>query len=132
MKKIFLKTCNSLLFQDENGNRLDVNQFFSTSPKQYILCREMQRKPIIKCKGIKRSLVEKNITSQTFEDVTRNKKKSKDVVQYTLKKKDRQIYLTSSTKRALSKFTAKRYFSDAYSNNSQYFGYPVHLHSILE
>ena len=77
-------------------------------------------------------MVEKNITSQTFEDVTRNKKKIKRCSAIYIEKKDRQIYLTSSTKRALSKFTAKRYFSDAYSNNSQYFGYPVHLHSILE
>ena len=107
--------------------------FDSSSPKQYILLSETAA-PILKCKGVKRSLVKKQgvVDVHTFIDVTKRKKLSKQVLQYTLKRKNGQIFLTSQRKRLLSKFTAKRFFCDKYSSDAHYFGWPLHLGPFLK
>lgn len=117
-------------WKDETENRLDTLEFFGTSPKQYSLVRTQNT--VLKCKGIKRSLISKCLSPKKFRKVAKFKQKSGNATYYSIRRKNYSLFLTKTTKRVLSYFTNKRYFNGSFSNKTCYFGFPLHLKPALE
>lgn len=117
-------------WKDETENRLDCLDFYATSPKQYTLVRTQNS--VLKCKGIKRSLISKCLSSKKFRKVAKFKQKSGNATYYSIRRKNYSLFLTKTTKRILSYFTNKRYFNDSFSDKTAYFGFPLHLKPVLE
>ena len=120
-------------WKDENENKMDVINFYSTSSKQYCMQRKGLKSgvDIIKCKGVKRSVLRKSVSAKTFKRVTRNNDESKSAKIYGIRKQNFNLYLAFNKKRVLSLYTNKRFFRRLYSDNTQYFGFPIHFANVL-
>ena len=87
---------------------------------------------ILKIKGLKRSLADRLVTASDFEKVTKRNCPPKRVLQHTIQRKDRKIYIVAQNKISLTYLCTKQYFSEAYKNKRCFFSFPLYLKSLLE
>ena len=87
---------------------------------------------ILKAKGLKRSLASKLIDNTDFERSAERFCPPKRVLQHSIRRKDRRVFLVGSNKRALTFLNAKQYFARKFSTFQNDFGYPLYLKPLLE
>ena len=87
---------------------------------------------ILRVKGVKRSLQKKVINASDFERTAQRLCTPKRLVQHSLIRKDRRIYLVSQTRRSLTRFCNKAYFDPRFSNKTSFFSFPLYMKSLLE
>ena len=87
---------------------------------------------ILRVKGVKRSLQRKVIDASDFERTAQRQCAPKRIVQHSLIRRDRRIYLVSQTRRSLTRFCNKAYFDPRFSNKSHFFSFPLFMKSVLE
>ena len=117
-----------LNFNQKSG----VFSFYSSSSKQYLLESYKNETIAKKCKGIARRLARSRVTKTDFINATIKKKKSRKIVQYSLKKLRGNIFCYSVTKNVLSSFCSKRLFSSSLYSITGGHSLPSHLKEFVE
>ena len=87
---------------------------------------------ILKAKGLKRSLASKLVDNTDFERSSERHCPPKRVIQHSIRRKDRRVFVVGSERRALTFLNAKQFFSRKFSNPRNDFGYPLYLKPLLE
>lgn len=107
-----------------------VFSYYSSSSKQYLL-ESYNNGPIAKkCKGLSRRL-KCHVTKTDFINATIKKKKSRKIIQYSLKKLRGNIFCYSMKKTALSSFCTKRLFSSCLYSVTGGYSLPLHLKEFI-
>ena len=125
-----LRRSRSFYLKDECKN-MPMEAFLGASVKQYQIVDKRQQPYMTKSKGLKRILIKKCISYQSFLDVAKAEKMPKRVQQFGFKRMHGTIYLTHVNKRILSLFTSKRAFSSANFRKDSAFGLPLHFKQFL-
>ena len=79
-----------------------------------------------RAKGISRLYRDKHISLQTFYEIVVQDKPVQRINIASLKRYEFKIFLVTSKKRMLSKFCAKRFFSNRYKTKRSHFSFPLH------
>ena len=79
-----------------------------------------------KVKGVKRSLVKKNVTKKDFVKTVRDNVIARSLKQYTIRRFGNNLFVSSISKRILTKFSAKRLYFDVLATKKFHFCYPLH------
>ena len=132
------KNCPWLL-KDESGDQA-IRQAICSSPKQYILTTHEEfnfplfsnDSPILgrKIKGTPKSQ-QKQISVEDFISIVIDEKPSKIVICGAFKRISFKIFLVRNKRKALSRFSSKRYFSDYYKTKNSYYSFPLNWSSLL-
>ena len=123
------------LFKEEkvlNFNRDGgVFTYYSSCSKQYLL-ESYDNIPIAKkCKGVSRRL-KNQVTKADFINATIKKKKSRKIIQHSLKKLRGNIFCYSIKKTVLSSFCSKRLFSSSLYSATGGHSLPLHLKEFVD
>ena len=87
---------------------------------------------ILKIKGLKRNLTTKLITSRDFQRVAERNCQPKRVIQHSIIRRERRIFVVAQNKVSLTNLCTKQYFSSQYSNKRCFFSFPLYLKSVIE
>ena len=87
---------------------------------------------ILKIKGLKRNLAGKLVTSKDFQRTAEYKCYPRTVVQHSIRRKNRRIFIIAQSKVSLTNLNTKQYFATKFSNKRCYFSFPLYLKSIIE
>lgn len=127
------------LYKNELGERL-LSHLISPSPKQYFIrtctntifpnCEpDIEREEEItikKAKGVKRSLIQKHVSKQDFIDTISKKPQAlRTLKQYTIKKKNRRLFLNFVNKQRLSNLCTKRLFYASLKSEEFFWSLPL-------
>ena len=106
----------------------------TTLPKELQLPPPMEQHETFlkRAKGVKKTVIANHLSLNDFIRVAKNNQCSAHVSQYSLKKKDFNIYMTKGQKILLSKGNIKRLFCDSFQSDSNYFSIPLFLKRMIE
>ena len=114
---------------------------FSFTYRQYVITAfpEDIKYPILtsdvickfnKCKGLKKNDIKKHVSRSDYYKVLRNKK-AKVIKTNNLRRHNFRLFVTSGSKRILTKFNPKRYLLENEGNQLYKFTYPLHFRKFL-
>ena len=128
------------LYKDEMNQKL-ISDIFSPSPKQYYIETtkhnsfpdlnqeaQLEEQQIIKrAKGIKRSLIEKRLAKTDFIDSMTGSEKTplNKLRQYSIKRKDRRLFVHYVDKKKLSNLCTKRLFPESLQTEKYFWSLPL-------
>ena len=87
---------------------------------------------VLRVKGLKRSLAGKKWKEGDFEQVIERFCQPRTVSQYSIRRRNRKLFVVGEGRRVLSKLNVKQYFHSQYSDRDFFFGFPLYLKSFLE
>ena len=128
------------LYKDEVNEKL-ISDLFSPSPKQYYIEttknnsfpnpdeeKQLETQNIIKkAKGIKRSLIQKRLVKSDFlNSMTESEKTPLNKIrQYTIKRKNRRLFISYVDKKKLSNLCTKRLFPESLRSKNYFWSLPL-------
>ena len=127
-RRFLYKEEKALNFSRNGG----VFSYYSPSCKQYYLGGYTDTPIAKKCKGVARRL-QKTVKKTDFINATiKKEKKTRKIVQYSLKKLRGNIFCYSITKSVLSSFSSKRLFSSSMYTTTGGHSFPLHLKNFID
>ena len=87
---------------------------------------------ILKIKGLKRNLTSRLVTSRDFQRVAERNCQPKRVIQHSIIRRERRIFVVAQNKVSLTNLCTKQYFHSYFSNKRCFFSFPLYLKSVIE
>ena len=96
------------------------------------LLTHSNRNHVLRVKGIKRSIQQKVLTPALFQKSAERFCTPKKIVQHSLIRRDRRIFLVSQTRKSFSRFCNKQYFHTKFATRNHQFSFPLYLKGLIE
>lgn len=88
--------------------------------------------PIMRVKGVKRSIQQKILTPQHFQKTAERFCHPKRILQHSLIRRDRRMFLVSQSRQSFTRFCNKAYFTSRFSNKDHHFSFPLFMKELVE
>ena len=97
-----------------------------------LLTKSDNQEHVLRVKGIKRSIQQKVLTPALFQKTAERYCVPKKVVQHSLIRRNRRIFLVTQARKSFSRFCNKQYFNRSLSNANHQFSFPLYLKDLIE
>ena len=104
----------------------------TTECTENLLTHPKHTAPIMKIKGVKRSIQQKILTPEHFQRTSERFCTPLRIVQHSLIRRNRRIFLVSQSRLALTRFCNKAYFCKSHSTTDNHFSFPLFMKELVE